>query len=76
MPFFKVSSHALLIEASNPAEAAMIAYRQFEDRTPIEFEVVGPDAEFAQVSLDAAQQEKAITIEFGGEHRTNYGSNA
>jgi hypothetical protein len=65
MPFFRVTSHTLLIEVGNPTEAATIVYRKFEDRTPHGFDVVGPDAEVAQVCLDAEQQEKAITIEFG-----------
>jgi hypothetical protein len=65
MPFFKVTSHAILVEASDPSEAAMIVFRKFEDRTPVTFEVVGPDAEFAQVSLNTEQQVKALTKKSG-----------
>jgi hypothetical protein len=65
MPFFKVTSHALLVEASDPSEAAMIVFRKFENRTPITFEVIGPDAEFAQVSLDTEQQEEALSKKSG-----------
>jgi hypothetical protein len=54
----------LLIEADNPAEAAMNAYRMFEDRTPTNFEVVGPDTEVNEVHLTSEQQEQAITIAF------------
>jgi hypothetical protein len=64
MPFFKVTSRALLIEADSPAEAAMNVYRVFEDRTPNDFEVIGPDAEVNQINLDTEQQEQAITITF------------
>ena len=64
MPFYRVTSHTLLIEADNPVEAAMNAYRIFEDRTPINFEVVGPDTEVNDVHLTLEQQEQAITIAF------------
>ena len=64
MPFYRVTSHTLLIEADNPAEAAMNAYRMFEDRTPTNFEVVGPDTEVNDVHLTLEQQEQAITIAF------------
>jgi hypothetical protein len=76
MPYFRVTSHALLIEARNSTEAAMLAYRRFEDRNPTSFEVVGPDVEVAQVSLDVDQQEEAITIDFGGQHKTPVGKEA
>lgn len=64
MPFYRVTSRSLLIEADNPAEAAMNAYRMFEDRTPTDFEVVGPDTEVNEVHLTSEQQEQAITIAF------------
>ncbi|MGO6727343.1 hypothetical protein ACCS45_04350 [Rhizobium ruizarguesonis] len=64
MPFYRVTSRTLLIEADDPVEAAMTAYRMFEDRTPTDFEVVGPDAEVNDVHLSAEQQERAITIAF------------
>ncbi|MFS2150663.1 hypothetical protein [Rhizobium sp. Rhizsp42] len=64
MPFYRVSSRTLLIEADDPAKAAMTAYRMFEDRTPTDFEVVGPDAEVDDIHLSTQQQEQAITIEF------------
>lgn len=64
MPFYRVTSHTLLIEADNPAEAAMNAYRMFEDRTPTNFEVVGPDTEVNDIHLTLEQQEQAITIAF------------
>lgn len=64
MPYFRVTSHALLIEADNPTNAAMAAYRMFEDRTPHGFDVVGPDTEITQVSLSDEQQEEAIAIGF------------
>jgi len=59
-----VDTRTLLIEADNPAEAAMNAYRMFEDRTPTNFEVVGPDTEVNEVHLTSEQQEQAITIAF------------
>jgi len=62
MPFYKVTSHSLLIEADSPAAAAMKAYRMFEDRTPTDFEVVGPDAEINEIHLTLEQQEQAIKI--------------
>ena len=65
MPFFRVTTHTLLIEANDPKAAAMKAYRIFEDRTPTDFEVVGPDTEVNEISLTAEQQEEAITITFG-----------
>lgn len=65
MPFYRVTSHTLLIEADSPAEAAMKAYRIFEDRTPTDFEIVGPDTEVNAVHLTTDQQEQAITIAFG-----------
>lgn len=64
MPFYKITSRSLLIEADDPAKAAMTAYRMFEDRTPTEFEVVGPDAEVNDIHLSTEQQEQAITIDF------------
>jgi hypothetical protein len=64
MPFYRVTSRAFLIEANNPEEAAMSAYRIFEDRTPTNFEVVGPDTEVNDVHLTLEQQEQAITIAF------------
>lgn len=64
MPFYKVTSRSLLIEADDPAKAAMTAYRMFKDRTPTDFEVVGPDAEVNDVHLSTEQQEQAITIAF------------
>jgi hypothetical protein len=48
MPFYRVTSHSLLVEATNPVEAAMFAYRTFEDRTPTDFQVVGPDVEVSE----------------------------
>lgn len=64
MPFYRVTSHTLLIEAGNPTDAAMTAYRMFEDRTPTDFEVVGPDTEVNEVRLTSEQQDEAITIAF------------
>lgn len=64
MPFYKLTSHSLLVEADSPAEAAMNVYRMFEDRTPTNFEVVGPDTEINEVHLTSDQQEHAITIAF------------
>jgi len=65
MPFYKVTARTMLIEASTPSEAAMSAYRMFEDCTPHGFEVVGPDAEVNNIALDADQRDQAISIEFG-----------
>jgi len=42
----------------------MNAYRMFEDRTPTNFEVVGPNTEVNEVHLTSEQQEQAITIAF------------
>lgn len=64
MPFYRVTSRTLLIEADDPTEAAMKAYRIFEDRTPTEFEVVGPDTEANKIHLTSEQQERALTIAF------------
>jgi hypothetical protein len=64
MPFYRVTSRTLLIEADNPGDAAMNAYRMFEDRTPTDFEVIGPDTEVSEVRLTSEQQEQAITIAF------------
>jgi hypothetical protein len=64
MPFYRVTSHSLLVEAVNPLEAAMRTYRMFDDRTPTDFQVVGPDVEIAEIHLTPEQQEKAITIAF------------
>lgn len=64
MPFYKVTARAMLIEAVNPTEAAMSAYRMLEDRTPHSFEVAGPDAQVNHIALDADQQDQAISIEF------------
>jgi hypothetical protein len=49
MPFYRVTSHSLLVEAVNPLEAAMCAYRMFDDRTPTGFQVVGPDVEISEI---------------------------
>lgn len=65
MPFFKVTSSAMLIEADDATKAAMVAYRRFEDHRPHHFEVVGPDAEVNQIALSTDLQEEAITIAFG-----------
>lgn len=65
MPFFRVTTHTLLVEAEDPAAAAMKAYRKFEDRTPTDFEVVGPDTEVNEIHLTSEQQEEAIKITFG-----------
>lgn len=48
--------------ADSPTDAAMGVYRIFEDRSPNQFDVVGPDAEFNHVALDDQQQEQAITM--------------
>lgn len=64
MPFYRVTSHTLLVEADNPAAAAMKAYRMFEDRTPTDFEVVGPDTEINEIQLTSEQQKQAVTIAF------------
>lgn len=64
MPFYKVTSHSLLVDADSPLAAAMNVYRMFEDRTPTNFEVVGPDTEINEVHLTSEQQEQAITIAF------------
>ncbi|NKL23689.1 hypothetical protein [Rhizobium leguminosarum] len=64
MPFYRVTSHTLLVEAENPAAAAMKAYRMFEDGTPTDFQVVGPDTEINEIQLTSEQQEQAITIAF------------
>jgi len=65
MPFFRVTTHTLLVEAEDAAAAAMKAYRIFEDRTPTDFEVTGPDTEVNEIHLTPEQQEEAITITFG-----------
>lgn len=64
MPFYRVTSRSLLIEAGDPTGAAMTAYRMFEDRTPTDFEVVGPDTEVNEVRLTSEQQDEVITIAF------------
>lgn len=65
MPFYKVTTHAMLIEADSVSKAAMIAFRRIEDRNPYQFDVSGPDDEVETVALTVAQQEEAITIPFG-----------
>jgi len=62
MPFYRVSARELLIEADSPTDAAMAVYRIFEERSPNQFDVVGPDAETNHVTLNDQQQEQAITI--------------
>ncbi|MBP2449725.1 hypothetical protein JOH51_007233 [Rhizobium leguminosarum] len=42
----------------------MNAYRMFEDRTPTNFEVVGPNTEVNDVHLSLEQQKQAIAIAF------------
>ncbi|WP_149340825.1 hypothetical protein [Neorhizobium sp. P12A] len=65
MPFFKVTTHAMLIEADDALEAAMTAYRRYDDRSPHQFDVVGPDELQQTIALTAQEEEEAITIEFG-----------
>jgi hypothetical protein len=65
MPLYKVTTHAMLIEAESASKAAMIAFRRIEDRSPCQFDVLGPDNEVENVALTSAQQEEAITIPFG-----------
>lgn len=74
MPFYKVTSSAMLIEAEDATEAAMVAYRMFEDHHPHEFDVVGPDSEFIKVALSAERQEEAITIAFGSKREGRPGN--
>jgi hypothetical protein len=64
MPFYRITPHALLIEAVDATSAAMLAYRRLDDRTPTVFDVVGPDAELRQIVLSPEHQDEAITIAF------------
>ena len=64
MSFYRVSARELLIEADSPTNAAMAVYRIFEEQSPKQFDVVGPDAETNHITLNDQQHEQAITIAF------------
>lgn len=56
MPFYNVTPHAILVEAGNPMEAAVLAYKIFQDRASTRFEVSGPDEEVSHVVLEKESQ--------------------
>jgi hypothetical protein len=64
MPYYLATPQPLLVEADNPVEAAKAAYRIFEDSSPNEFRIIGPDHEVSEIALSAEEQEEAITVAF------------